>query len=55
MRIKYGHLEVIPVLSERDYLGEVILGPVRFLSIRDIGGLDGDDDDDGDSDKNHKS
>ena len=33
-------------------LGEVILGPMRLLSVKNIPGLDGDDDD-GDSDKNN--
>lgn len=37
-------------------LGEVILGPVRFLSVKNVSGVGGDgDDDDGDSDKDNKS
>ena len=35
---------------------EVILGPMRSLSVKNISGLGGDDDDDdGDGDKNNKS
>lgn len=52
MRIKYWHLEVVPVLSERGYLGKSL----RFLSVKNTSGVGGDgDDDDGKSDKDDKS